>query len=181
MSERVAYPPFSLTRLLRTVFHPVEGLHTAILIDLDEPSLMKDFQFLKHDGYSVQKHAVETFYKGLRNGVADELKLSGCDLFAFQTTGGSNLDLPDEAWTPSGAQVSLTRDIYPDYSLILCITDYSATAPLTAYAKQYGFRGATMHGMNDTILSSGLCVDYNKVSEEAEKMRIEYRKIDICF
>jgi hypothetical protein len=186
MNQAVTYPPFSLSRLLRTVFDPIEGLHTAILIDLDDPSLVKDFEYLKRDGYSVQKHAYEKFYQGLREGVADELNLSGCDLFAYQTTGGSNLDLPDEAWSPDGRQVSLSRDVYPVYGLILCITDYSATAPLTAFAKQYGFRGATMHGMNDIILSSGLCVDYNEISEEAEKIRrgmtgAEYFEIDFDF
>lgn len=30
------------------------------------------------------------------------------------------------------------------------------------------FQGATMHGMNDIILSSGLAVDYNQVSSETE-------------
>ena len=174
----LSYPPFDLVRLLRTVFDPIEGLHTAILIDLDQPELVKDFEFLNREGYSVQKHAHETFYLGLRNGAAETLHLSGCDLFAYRTTGGSNLDLPDEAWTPDGRQVSLSADVYPVYGLILCITDYSATAPLTAFAKQYGFRGATMHGMNDVILSSGLCVDYNDVSDEAEKMRLGLTRAD---
>ena len=32
-------------------------------------------------------------------------------------------------------------------------------------------RGATLHGLNDIILQSGLSVDYHQVSEEAEKTR----------
>jgi leucyl aminopeptidase (aminopeptidase T) len=44
--------------------------------------------------------------------------------------------------------------------------------PLTAFAKKYGFRGATMHGMNKVILESGLAVDYFEVSKAAEKLRL---------
>jgi len=86
--------------------------------------------------------------------------------------------LPDEACTPDGTKVSLERDVYPKYDLILCISTFSATAPLTAFAKQFGFRGATLHGLNEIILSSGLAVDYNDVSKTAEKMRLALTKAD---
>ena len=66
--------------------------------------------------------------------------------------------------TPNGKQLSLDQDIYPNYDIILCISTFSATAPLTAKCKQYGFRGATLHGLNDVILNSGLAVDYHEVS-----------------
>jgi hypothetical protein len=74
-----------------------------------------------------------------------ELLLNYCGnaLYAYRETGGSNLDLEDDAWDASGARASLRRDIYPNYDLILAITNYSATAPLTAQAKIHGFRGAT--------------------------------------
>jgi len=75
-----------------------------------------------------------------------ELQLTGGDFFAYEKTGGSNLDLPDECFAPDGRQLSFSRDIYPNYKLILCVSTFSATAPLTAFAKQYGFRGATLHG-----------------------------------
>ena len=69
--------------------------------------------------------------------------------------------------TPKGKLLSLEKDIYPNYDLILCISTFSATAPLTAKCKQYGFRGATLHGLNDIILNSGLAVDYHEVSGDA--------------
>lgn len=172
------FPPFSLARLLRTVFEPVENKRVCILIDLADPSQVKDFAFLKDPNLTIQKHAHDEFYQGLKNGVADELKLKGGELFAYKITGGSNLDLPDEAFAPDGRQVSLAKDVYPNYDLILCISTYSATAPLTAFAKQYGFRGATLHGLNEIILSSGLAVDYNQVSAQAEKLRLGMTRAD---
>jgi hypothetical protein len=173
-----SFPPFSLARLLRTVFEPKAGEKVAILIDLDDPYQVKDFRFLKNPELTIQKHAYEVFYQGLRNGVLKELNLTGGDFFAYKITGGSNLDLPDLAVTPEGKEVNLAKDVYPNYKLILCISTYSATAPLTAFAKQYGFRGATLHGVNQTILNSGLSVDYDEVSRNAEKLRLGMTKAD---
>jgi aminopeptidase len=172
------FPPFSLARLLRTVFEPVQGKRVCILIDLPDPRQMADFAFLRDESLTIQRRAHDVFYQGLKQGVAAELGLLGGEMFAYEITGGSNLDLPDAAFTPAGRQVSFTQDVYPKYDLILCISTYSATAPLTAFAKQYGFRGATLHGVNDIILSSGLAVDYNEVSKQAEKLRLGMTRAD---
>ncbi len=170
MSNR-SFPPFSLSRLLKTTFDPQPGQRVAVLIDLANPRDIEGFKFLQDESLTIQRKAHDVFYQDLKNGVLAELGLTGGDLFAYAMTGGSNLDLPDEAFTPEGKQVSFERDIYPHYDLILCVSTYSATAPLTASAKQHGFRGATLHGVNDIILGSGLAVDYDEVSVEAEKLR----------
>jgi aminopeptidase len=139
------FPPFSLSRLLKTVFNPSAGERVAILIDLDDPH---------------------------------ELGLRGGEMFAYKITGGSNLDLPDLAVAVDGTELSLEKEIYPNYKLILCCSTYSATAPLTAFAKKYGFRGATLHGLNQIILNSGLAVDYDQVSKDAEKLRLGMTRAD---
>src|ERR1700747_1258338 len=173
-----SFPPFNLARLLRTVFQPKAGERVAILIDLDDPHDVKDFGFLKNPSLTIQKHAYEVFYQGLRNSTLKELNLTGGDFFAYKITGGSNLDLPDLAVTPEGREVSLEKDVYPNYKLILCVSTYSATAPLTAFAKRYGLRGATLHGLNEIILGSGLAVDYDEVSRNAEKLRLGMTKAE---
>jgi hypothetical protein len=172
------FPPFSLTRLITTVFAPKGGERVAILIDLEDPAAVRNFGFLKDPALTIQRHAYEVFYQGLHKSGLKEMGLKGGDFFAYKITGGSNLDLPDEAFTPEGKKVSLEKDIYPNYDIILCISTYSATAPLTAFAKQFGFRGATLHGLNEIILSSGLAVDYNEVSKQAEKLRLGLTKAD---
>jgi hypothetical protein len=172
------FPPFSLERLLTTTFAPKAGQRLCILIDLENPADIKDFAFLKDPALTIQKHALESFQKPLNEGILAKMGLKGGEIFAYKLTGGSNLDLPDEAFDPSGKQVSLSGDVYPNYDIILCISTFSATAPLTAFAKQYGFRGATLHGVNEVILSSGLAVDYDEVSVEAEKLRKGVTKAD---
>src|SRR5271168_2698592 len=99
------FPPFSLTRLLTTVFQPKGGERVAILIDLENPADLTDFAFLKNPALTIQRHAYEVFYRGLKAGGLKELNLTGGDLFAYQVTGGSNLDLPDLAVTPEGRKV----------------------------------------------------------------------------
>ena len=173
-----SFPPFSLERLLTTTFAPSKGQRVAILIDLENPAGIRDFTFLKDPALTIQKHAIESFHKPLNEGLLAKMGLKGGEIFASKLTGGSNLDLPDEAFDPSGKQISLSRDVYPNYDIILCISTFSATAPLTEFAKQFGFRGATLHGVNEIILSSGLAVDYNEVSVEAEKLRLGVTRAD---
>ncbi len=172
------FPPFNLARLLKTVFEPEPGERIGILIDLPNPRQIERFAFLADSALTIQRHAHDIFYQGLKNGVLAELKLQGGDIFAYQVTGGSNLDLPDPAWTANGRQVSLSKDVYPNFDILLCISTYSATAPLTAFAREIGFRGATLHGLNPIIIQTGLAVDYNEVSRQAEKLRLALTRAD---
>ena len=177
--EKRQFPQFDAGRLLKTVFEPTNGCRVCILVDFDDPQpLIKDFAFLQQDGFPIQKRAHEQFFLTLKNGVMAQLGMTGGEMFAYRMTYGSNLDLADEIWDTAGSQLSFERDIYPNYDIILCISTFSATAPLTEKAKQYGFRGATMHGLNDIILSSGLAVDYHDVSRDAEKLRLVLTKAD---
>ncbi len=173
------FPPFSLERLLRSVFTPTEGRRVCILIDLPDISGMKDFGFLKDPQFAIQGRAYEHFYQGLhRDGVMAALGMTGGEMFAYEMTYGSNLDLADACTDQAGNMLSLETDVYPDYDIILCISTFSATAPLTAMAKKYNFRGATLHGVNEIILNSGLSVDYEDVSRDAEKLRRAMTKAD---
>jgi hypothetical protein len=165
------FPPFSLSRLLRTVFAPRPGERLALLVDLPDPRDVEGFRFLDDPSLAIQRLAHRVFYRGLVDGVAAELGLSTVDFYAYRVTGGSNLDLPDELYDPSGGVRSFERDVYPRYDLVLCVSTHSATAPLTAAAKRHGFRGATLHGLNEKILATGLAVDYEEVSRDAEALR----------
>lgn len=172
------FPKFDLYRLLHTVFQPTFGCKICILIDLPDLAEAKDMAFLKNPERAIQKRAYQYFHQGLHNGVMEELALQNGDMFAYVQTGGSNLDLPDLCVDMEGNELSLENDVYPNYDIILAITTFSATAPLTAFAKKYGFRGATLHGVNEVILNSGLAVDYEEVSRDAEKLRLAMTKAD---
>lgn len=177
--ENRQFPPFDLVKLLGSVFEPTQGCRVCILTDFDEPARwITDFAFLGEEEFPVQNKAHEAFYMGLKNGAMEALGMTGGEMFAYYTTHGSNLDLEDQVWDTDGNQLSLDKDIYPNYDIILCISTWSATAPLTAKCKEFGFRGATLHGLNDIILSSGLAVNYDEVSADAERIRLAMTKAD---
>jgi hypothetical protein len=177
-AARRTFPAFDLANLLRSTFAPRAGQRICILIDLPDPKRMRDFAFLSESDLHIQRNAVKFFHEPLHARVMKELGLDGGGIYAYKITGGSNLDLPDEAECPDGTVISLANDVYPRHDIILCISTYSATAPLTAFAKQYKFRGATLHGVNPTILRTGLSVNYDDVSIDAEKMRLGMTKSD---
>src|SRR5258708_6023844 len=110
--DKHKFPPFNLILLLDTVFAPQPGERIAILIDLPDPRLIKDFAFLKDNTLGIQRRAHDVFYQGLKKSGLTALKLSGGEMFAYQITGGSNLDLPDVAFDSTGRQLSLEKDIY---------------------------------------------------------------------
>ena len=158
---------------------PEPASASAILIDLEDPRDDEGLRLPAEPRSSPSSGTpTRSSTRACSDGVLDELGLTGGEMFAYEITGGSNLDLPDQPSPPTAARSSLEEDVYPKYDLILCISTYSATAPLTAFAKQYGFRGATLHGLNEIILSSGLAVDYNEVSQQAEKLRLGLTKAD---
>src|SRR5262245_30723874 len=100
ISEQVSarkFPPFSLSRLLQTTFGPKPGQKICVLIDLEDPKDIVDFRFLKNPDLSIQRNAITHFYEALKNGVLAELGLKGGEIYAYELTGGSNLDLPDRA------------------------------------------------------------------------------------
>ena len=170
--EKRDFPAFDLRRLLETVFAPTQGCKVCILVDFENPvEWMKGYAFRGQEQFEVQNNAYDYFYERLQGGVLAELGMTGGEMFAYRYTYGSNLDMADEVWDAEGKELSLDRDIYTNYDIVLCVSTWSATAPLTEKCKKFNFRGATMHGMNDVILNSGLAVDYQEVSDDAEKMR----------
>ncbi len=177
LAKRV-FPAFNLARLLRTCFGEGAGEKACILIDLPDPREIEGFRYLTDETLSVQNYGHEVFYKGFQNGALDEMNWSGGEMFAYRETGGSNLDMEDDCYDAEGRKLSLDRDVYPNYDVILAVSTFSATAPLTAKCKEFGFRGATLHGLNRIILDSGLAVDYEQVSSDAEKMRLGLTKAD---
>ena len=172
------FTPFSLSRLIKSTFEPEAGQRICVLIDLEDPQDIEGFRFLEDPKLTIQRHAVEDIYRPLQEGVLEELNIKGGEIFAYELTGGSNLDMEDKAVTPEGKVVSLEKDVYPNYDIILCVSTFSATAPLTAQAKKFGFRGATLHGLNPIIKATGLTVNYEFVSRDAEKLRLGMTKAD---
>ena len=128
--EKRNFPNFDLTRLLDTVFAPTQGCRVCILVDFEDPQKwIKDFAFKGEEQFEVQNNALKYFYDRLEEGVLAELGMTGGEMFAYKYTYGSNLDLADEVWNTKGEQLSLDKDIYTNYDIILCCLLYTSPSP----------------------------------------------------
>lgn len=161
---------FDVVRLVQTVFHPKATERVGVFIDLPNPRDVEGWRFLKEAGLNAQRIAHDEFYQALKEKRA-EVPVASVEFFAYEPTGGSNLELPPTVVTPEGKTLRLVDDVLARLDIVLYLSTYSATAPLTALAKKMGFRGATMHGCNETILRTGLSKDYEQVSAKAERFR----------
>lgn len=170
------FPPFDLVRLMRTVFELEESESFGVFTDLPNARDVVGFAFLDRDGLGPQKHAYHTLFQGLL-AHKDALHAADVCFYGYKEVGGSNLDLPDTVVTSGGEELAL-RDALARHSIVLYMGTYSATAPITALAKEMQFRGATLHGTNDIVLASGLAVDYEEVSARAEVLRAAMSNAD---
>jgi hypothetical protein len=161
---------FDLVRLITTVFHPKAGERVGVFIDLDDPQEVRDAKFLNDGKQPTRRIAYEVFYRGLLEK-NQALPFASIGFYAYTPTGGSNLDLPPTVVDLSGRELRLVDEVLNQLDIVLYFSTFSATAPLTALAKKMGFRGATMHGCNETILHSGLARNYEEVSAKAERFR----------
>jgi len=170
-------PEFNLVRLIQTVFRPKPAERVAVFIDLPNPADVHGWKFLSDPKLTTQRIAYECFYQGLLEHKA-QLPFSLVEFYAYAPTGGSNLELPETVIASDGRTLRLVEDVLSHLDIVLYLSTFSATAPLTALAKKMGFRGATMHGCNETILRTGLARDYSDVSVKAERFRQALTKCD---
>jgi hypothetical protein len=168
---------FDLNRLMTTVFEPKRGENVGVFIDLVDPRTVTTLAFLDDPDQVTRRIAYNEFYQGLLRQ-REKMGWGRIEFFAYVPTGGSNLDLPDTVVNLEGKTERLVEEVLPRLNIVLYLSTYSATAPITALAKKMGFRGATMHGANDIILHSGLAQDYNLVSIRAERFRRAVTKCD---
>jgi hypothetical protein len=96
-------------------------------------------------------------------------------LYLYRNVRTNNADLPRGAWLHTGATLPgsadeldpLAEHAFPDicraHSVMMAVTELSATAPLKLMAKTYGFRAATMPGFSPAMIPS-LRLDYEEIS-----------------
>ncbi|AJF61254.1 TPA: hypothetical protein HA239_01235 [Candidatus Woesearchaeota archaeon] len=130
-----------ITGLMRDVFGYKKGEKIAILFDT-----------------SKEEDADWKFRKKLAKKWHAELKRYRAKLISYPATGSNNADIPVQAIS----EVSKA-------DIVIALTRYSATAPLSRAARKYGFRGASMPGFNEKMLPA-MEVDYKDVAKKVSKI-----------
>src|SRR6476646_4395933 len=108
---------FDLDRLLTTVFKPQSTERIAVFIDLPNPSDIRDAKFLQDPSLGTQRIAYEAFYQPLLKRTAG-LTFASVEFYAYQPTGGSNLDLPTAVTDRSGQSLRLVADVLSKLDIV---------------------------------------------------------------
>jgi len=90
-------------------------------------------------------------------------------LASYDATGANNADLPEKAILiyEKGQELWSTRtlaDIVKESNVVIALTEFSATAPLHAFAVEFGIRAASMPGYNNQM-AEALSLDFNDVAD----------------
>lgn len=179
MSDNLSFD--ELAALLRAVFAPGadEGWLT-ILVDLPGGAVEDT------PAWADRRRIAEEWFTTIHRGV-DRLPFSAVIFCEYPNVGSNNNDLPDSVTLLSTpAEIAAPRaatDVVPlgrilgSSSVVLALTEMSATAPLKLLAKQHGFRGATLPGFTRQMLPV-LALDWERVHARVTEFKERMDRAD---
>jgi len=170
MSERLSDE--GLAELVRRVFAPGPAdAHLAIL--MDQPDLsVKD-----RPGWLDRRALALEWRDGLRRaGVLESIRL-----YVYPNVHANNADLPPAAfpWDGDAPPQELTNlygdavafdEIFSSCSIVIALTELSASAPLKIAAPRHGFRAASMPGFSRAMMPA-LRLDFDEVQRRCESIK----------
>lgn len=160
MSDRLGVE--DLETLVRRVFapRPVDR-HIAVLIDLP------DLERPDRPAWADRRRLALEWRDGLRES---SLGLASVELFAYPNVHANNADLPPSAVPWDGGNAVGFDAIFSRCSIIIALTELSASAPLKIAAPRFGFRAASMPGFSREMMPA-LRLDFDDVQRRCESIK----------
>ena len=165
-----------LVRLVRRIFLPgPDDRGLALLVDLP------DDQLPDHERWRARRAMAADWQRALEQGRA-ELGIDPVSLVLYRNARRNNADLPSEATIHAGGDLPETADaaaaagtapfaeLFERYSMLVAVTELSATAPLKLQAPRYGFRAATMPGFTAGMIPA-LKLDYEEIHARCVELK----------
>jgi hypothetical protein len=164
-----------LIALVRRVFRPTaKDKRIAVLVDI--PVGKPD------DDAWRRRRLMAADWVMLLQGAEQELGLK-TELFVYPNVGANNADLPSLLIPASPAALAANDPYVVDddvpaalnwildtHSIVIALTELSATAPLKLLARSHPFRAATMAGFSSAMIPA-LRIDYGEVSRRVFRMK----------
>jgi leucyl aminopeptidase (aminopeptidase T) len=164
---------FDLERLLVDVFEPVAGEKAAVMVDLPTPSCPD------HPEWKERRRMAEEWRAGLEK-LGRKTGFEVLPLVTYAATGSNGADLPSDV-EARGEKVAMAS-ILDRCSLVLAMTEYSATAPLTDVCKRRPgadvFRAASMPGIMKRMEQTSLAADYREVARRCRILKEAFQTAD---
>ncbi len=151
---------FDLEKLLIDVFDPQPEEIVTIAVDLP------------HDGISDneewrERREMAEEWREMFARIGHERGFTVNPMLTYPATGANNSNLPATGWL-EGEEIDLLEALTRS-TLVVAMTEYSATAPLEEIAKEHeDFRAASMPGVSKRMEQSALAADYAEVARRCQ-------------
>jgi leucyl aminopeptidase (aminopeptidase T) len=163
---------FDLNKLLIDVFDPQAGELVAVVVD--EPTAAVP----DHDGWRARREMAESWRRAFL-ALGDERSFEVRSLVSFPATGANNADLPAVGFM-DGREIDLEETLAAS-TLVLAMTEFSATAPLAHIADaNEDFRAASMPGVEKRMEGTALAADYSKVATRCKAIYDAMEGAQLC-
>jgi leucyl aminopeptidase (aminopeptidase T) len=143
-------------KLLVDVFDPQPDEVVTFAVDLPRAGVPD------HEGWSARRAMAER-WRGAMAELASERDFSVRPMLSFEASGANNADLPSKGRL-GDEDVDLLEALKAS-TLVIAMTEFSATAPLAKLAEaEDDFRAASMPGVQERMEETALAADYSKVA-----------------
>jgi len=164
-----------LAALIQNVFHPRhDDRALAIMVDLPDAAVPDS------EPWRQRRELAEEWMNSLaplRDSLGLDLRLC-----VYRNARANNAELPERAWLLDAPPIpSKTEDLDPagsvpfsrifqDHSILIALTEFSATAPLKLAARSFPIRAATMPGFEPAMIPA-LRLDYEEINRRVCRLK----------
>lgn len=154
---------FNLKSFLIDVFDPQAHEQVLVMVDLPHGKIPDHKEW-------IERREMALDWRDALIEISKERSFEVMPLLTYDATGANGAPLP-ELGTLGNEKVKIS-EILPKATLVVAPTEYSATAPLTAYAEKLPrFRGASMPQIKRSMERTGLAADYKRLSALCKKIK----------
>jgi leucyl aminopeptidase (aminopeptidase T) len=147
-------------KLIIDVFDPQPEEVATVVVDMPHDDVADN------DAWQSRREMATRWRKALAE-LGAERGFTVKPLLEFPATGSNNADLPATGRI-EGSKVDLEEALVQS-TLVIAMTEYSATAPLANLAKgRNDFRAASMPGVERRMEQSSLAADYGRVAQRCQ-------------
>jgi len=152
-----------LRKLFTDVFDPQAGETAAIFVDLPHGKIADNDAWWERRAMAQRWHAA-------LSELGAEYRFDVLPLVNFEATGMNNGQLPPRGSRNGGSVV--LEEIGARTTLLLALTEFSASAPLIGWTKQFPqLRAASMPKIAPEMEPTALSADYRQVARSCERLR----------
>ncbi len=151
---------FDVKKLLTDVFDPQPGEVVTFVVDLPGEGVSD------HEAWSSRRAMAER-WRGAMTELGAERGFEVRPMLTFEATGANNAELPARGRVGE-EEVDLLEALRAS-TLVIAMTEFSATAPLAKVAQsEKDFRAASMPGVEERMEKTALAADYSKVARRCQ-------------